>query len=742
MRGRFSSVLSRCLSAFRRCWLRHTWLSRLPLLERSHAWSARPHRRRAARCKRPAQVYPTLETLETRWTPDDLLGTVHAPLMVGGLALMPVGVVTPAGVLAKGWPSGIAPPDLTAANADLRLAQTGERDRLSDDDVASFFSAWSQASLGARTGHGDGEQEASSDAGHAGAASGGDADRRFPTAGRTEDGLGEGLDSLAGSKAASRWHPPGSDPSSSANAKANGGGGSGPGGSSTHNNGGGGSGGGGGGLNLNLPGLAALSQMLPNGNPAFASSAGTTSGTTTAPSQAAPTATPAVTSSQANVSTDSSTDPISANTAAFSTLAQNYGNTPVAYVPNVGQTDPSVNFLAQGAGFGLFLTPTGATFNMPVPSQNSTSQTPPTPGQPAASPQFDAFTMQLTGANANSTILAQNQLPSTSNYFLGNDSSQWYTDVPNYGSVQYNNIYPGVNLVYSSVNTNQFEYSFVVQPGASVSEIQQTWQGVTSASIDNNGNLILQTPGGPVVQEAPTVYQTDASGNQVPVSVTQVVTNGNQTSFQVGAYDASKPLVIDPSIAYSTYLGGSNADYGYGIAVDGSGNAYVTGYTTSTNFPTQSGLQSSNEAESNAFITKFNSTGGLIYSTYLGGSGGTFGEGIAVDTAGNAYVTGETGSDFPTTVGALQGTISIDSTAAFVSKLNATGDALLASTYFGGGPIRSSRGMASPWTPATMLSSPVIQTARSPAAVAMSSSPSSAGAEARTTLSLPNSIRT
>ena len=165
-------------------------------------------------------------------------------------------------------------------------------------------------------------------------------------------------------------------------------------------------------------------------------------------------------------------------------------------------------------------------------------------------------------------------------------------------------------------------------------------------SLDRAGNLVLHTSGGDIVEHAPIVYQ-EVNGQHKSVAGRYVLKGNQQVGFQVGRYDHGKPLVIDPVMSYSTYLG---TGIGSSIAVDSSGSAYVTGTTFSTNFPTKHPLQANNAGEEDVFVTKFNANGSaLVYSTYLGGSSFDWGTSIAVDPAGNAYVAGFTSSnDFPT----------------------------------------------------------------------------------------------
>jgi hypothetical protein len=296
--------------------------------------------------------------------------------------------------------------------------------------------------------------------------------------------------------------------------------------------------------------------------------------------------------------------------------------------------------------------------------------------------------MKLLHANPAAKVTGTDELPGTSSYFIGNDPKKWRSNVPTYAKVKYEGIYSGIDLVYYG-NQRQLEYDFVVAPGADPSRIRFKFRGAGTLRIDDRGDLLLEAEGDEIRLQKPQVYQ-ETSGTRKAVEGHYRMAGANTISFRVADYDRSRPLIIDPVLVYSTYLGGTSTDIGIGIAVDSSGNAYLTGETTSTNFPTVNALQSSCGGGcangSNAFVAKINASGSaLIYSTYLGGSVGDQGVGVAVDSSDNAYVTGYTqSSDFPT-VNALQSSIGSGRVAdAFVAKINASGSALIYSTYLGG----------------------------------------------------------
>jgi len=409
-----------------------------------------------------------------------------------------------------------------------------------------------------------------------------------------------------------------------------------------------------------------------------------------------------------------------------------YGKLPLAFEINEGQTDSQVKFLSRGSGYTLFLTGSEAVLAVREPSasrpqggripnlkygtanpaqRRSTQARPPDLGirtldlgllpidlrqsamgnSPAPSPQLQTpavLRMKLVGANAAAKVVGAEELPGRSNYFLGKDPKKWRTGVANYAKVRYEGVYPGVDVVYYG-KQRQIEHDFVVSPGTDPATIKLAIEGADSLGLDKQGNLVAQLTSGMVVLNKPAVYQPGNSNSEIqnPKSVDGrfLLLADNRIGFEIGSYDKTRPLVIDPVLLYSTYLGGSVSDGGYGIAVDAAGSAYVTGYTGSPDFPTANPLQPSLSGYDNAFVAKLNPTGSaLVYSTYLGGSGGDIGYGIAVDMVGNAYVAGLTSSsDFPT-ANPLQDAYGGGDYDGFVAKLSSTGSALVFSTYLGG----------------------------------------------------------
>jgi hypothetical protein len=339
-----------------------------------------------------------------------------------------------------------------------------------------------------------------------------------------------------------------------------------------------------------------------------------------------------------------------------------YGQLPLSFEVNQGQAAAAVDYLARGSGYTRELTPTQAVLGLTQAK-----------GASGKAPAQDVLSVGLVGGNPSAPVVALDKLPGVSNYFIGNDPSKWLTDVPNYGEVEYQNVYRGIDLVYYG-NQGQLEYDFVLAPGADPNAIRLSVQGAQGVSLDAQGNLVLHAAGGDVVQHAPVVYQ-DVGGQRQAVTGQFVLDGNGQVAFQVGAYDRGAPLVIDPVLAYSTYLGGSSQEQSNGIAVDSAGDTYITGETF-TNSPRSTG---------EVFVAKLNASGtALVYTTYLGGSSDDdIGNAIAVDASGDAYVTGfATSANFPTTAGAFQRTAAYGG--AFVTKLNATGSALVYSTYLAG----------------------------------------------------------
>jgi len=299
---------------------------------------------------------------------------------------------------------------------------------------------------------------------------------------------------------------------------------------------------------------------------------------------------------------------------------------------------------------------------------------------------------EFIGANAYPEIIGESRLSHNCNYFYGNDPSKWRTDVPNYSAITYKDIWPGIDLRYHG-NSKGMKYDFIVNPGADISLIRIKYDGVEGLDVTPNGDLEAATRFGPFYERIPQVYQ-EIGGTKQEVSGRYVTRELGVFGFDVEGYNLSFTLLIDPELVYSTYLGGSGDDVGYHLALDDSGNAYVSGWTFSVDFPTVNPYDDAFDWVDDIFVTKMNLTGGgIVYSTYIGGNGGDEGLDIAVDDLGCAYLTGRTFStNFPTINAydmSYNGWWDV-----FVTKLNSSGDSLLYSTYIGGSHIEQGYGIA------------------------------------------------
>src|ERR1039457_2254904 len=393
---------------------------------------------------------------------------------------------------------------------------------------------------------------------------------------------------------------------------------------------------------------------------------------------------------------------------------------PLSFEANQGPAGSNVQFLSRGSGYALFLTPGKVVLNLERQQPASAKPTPQTPDGASV----DTLRMTLIGANPKASMVGLDPQAGVVSYFVGNDPKNWRSGIPTYGKVNYPQIYPGVNLVFYG-SQRQLEYDFVVAPGADPSRIAWRIDGAR-ASVDAEGNLALSAPNGPAAFKKPVLYQLD--GDRKTSVEGWFAVAGNQVRFRLGSYDHSKELIVDPVLSYASYLAGSLTDHigwtlgpgisavgtSQGLALDSAGSVYVAGDTYSIDFPTKNPYQGAPPVKGpaggptvppgdwpSAFVTKFSPDGSsLVYSTYLGGNSYDYIYAIAVDSNGNAYVTGQTNSpNFPVTNGAYQtmcdtvpyntgqqpssgcGTSNVS---AFVTKLNATGTSLVYSTFLGG----------------------------------------------------------
>ncbi|MDD3136155.1 MAG: pectinesterase family protein, partial [Methanoregula sp.] len=341
----------------------------------------------------------------------------------------------------------------------------------------------------------------------------------------------------------------------------------------------------------------------------------------------------------------------------------------IPFIQNDGQQPDDVKFYADTFYGTAYITGTDLTHAVAVTKDNETYGV-------ALKEQF------VTADGTAITFMPEGVDPAETrvSYFIGNDSSKWQTGLSTYTSILLGELYPGIT-VSAKAHGNNVEKLFTVATGADPADINVKVLGAKSIAVADDGSLSITIGDGKVTMAAPKAFQDDKR-----VMVTYRVFGNGTYGFTVGDYDRSQTLVIDPSLAYSTYLGGSADDYGYSLAVDTYGNVYVTGRTNSADFPKTAGaFQESLKGGKDLFVTKLNADGtALVYSTYLGGSADDYGRSVAVDTSGNAYVTGYTAStDFPTTTGAFQASHA-GGNDLFVTKLNADGTALVYSTYLGG----------------------------------------------------------
>ncbi len=368
------------------------------------------------------------------------------------------------------------------------------------------------------------------------------------------------------------------------------------------------------------------------------------------------------------------------------------GQLPLIFERNRGQADSKVNFLARGAGYSLFLDPTGAVLALQTASKSRREQ---------------FVSMTLVGANPAAATTGTDPLPGKSNYIIGNDPHQWHSGIPQFAGVHYASVYPGIDLVFYG-NQGHLEYDFKVAPGADPSQPELQFDGTSKLEL-SGGDLILtgENEGGLRLQ-APNIYQRDGDRRE-PVAGRFVLRAGNRVGFEVGPYDHSRELVIDPELNFSTYFGGSGAVTSPSVAVDVAGNIYLVGSTTpnATGFPGQS-ISTQIGPGNNIFVAKINPSQPptVVYETFLGGSGTDTSIGIGVDNGGKAYLVGNTTSlDFPTSGTNILGyqtspetkgpqCASITCTSLFVTVLNAAGSApLIYSSYVSGNGNDQASGM-------------------------------------------------
>jgi hypothetical protein len=340
---------------------------------------------------------------------------------------------------------------------------------------------------------------------------------------------------------------------------------------------------------------------------------------------------------------------------------------PLSFIANAGQADANVRFMVKAGKQTIFFTSQEIVFAASEQAEGEDTRS-------------SVVRLRFAGANEEVKVEGEKPLPGVANFFLGNDPEKWRTDVPTYAAITYQNLYPGIGLIYSG-KQGRLKSEFIVAAGADPTVITMDYGGASDMYVREDGALVLETPIGKLVEAPPVIYQM-IDEERVTVEGGYHLLGEGEVVFILDDYVSTEPLIIDPTLVYSTYLGGSSREGGCGITVDDVGNVYLAGATISDDFPTETPLpQPSGSGHWNAFVAKLDASGtALVYCTYLGGSGGDYGRGIAVDAERNAYVIGETGStDFPT-----KNPFQADPNSIFVTKLDSNGSSLVYSTYLGG----------------------------------------------------------
>ncbi|HEY2932359.1 MAG TPA: SBBP repeat-containing protein, partial [Acidobacteriota bacterium] len=350
------------------------------------------------------------------------------------------------------------------------------------------------------------------------------------------------------------------------------------------------------------------------------------------------------------------------------------GSLPLGFEANRGQTDPEVKFLSRAPAYTLFLTSTEVVLVLRKPRQPES-----TGGDEVV------LRMQFPGSNAAPHVRGLDELPGKVHYFIGNRPTDAPITAPSYRKVKYEEVYPGVDLIFYSRH-GELEYDFVFAPGVDTNNVRLSFEGAEHFMLDGKGDLILQIAGGQVRMARPVLYQ-ESGGVKHEISGGYAIRDRSEVAFRVDDYDVASPLVVDPVLSYSTYVGGSDSDVAHAIALDTQGNAYIAGETRSIDLPSQTGI--STGAFGKVFIAKINAAADfIVYTIILGGTKNldrAFG--VAVDAEGYVYVTGEAGSDNFPTRNAFQSFCVLGSLGgcqdAFVAKIDPTGTELIYSTFYG-----------------------------------------------------------
>ena len=363
-----------------------------------------------------------------------------------------------------------------------------------------------------------------------------------------------------------------------------------------------------------------------------------------------------------------------------------YGRLPVYFERNVGQADDDADFVARTSRYTAFVSSDSALFSLPTSTGEGGR------GDETSAGPGHFLSMELLGAAADVAPAAERRLPGVANYLVGSDPAAWRTHVPTFGQVRYRDVYPSVDLVYRG-DGDRLKYDVIVRPGGDPDVVRLGFGEGTPVTVDDGGDLLVGARGRQLRHEQPVVYQV-VDGRRRTVDARYVVDPGGSVRFGLGEHDPGLALVIDPAVVYATNLGGALGDSATDVEADASGAAVVVGSTSSTNFPTANALDATPNGASDVFVAKLNAAGtALVYSTYLGGTAADAANGVDLDASGNVYVTGSTSStNFPT-ANAIQAARAGGSDA-FVAKLAANGSGLIYSTYLGGAAEDVGRGIA------------------------------------------------
>jgi uncharacterized repeat protein (TIGR01451 family) len=372
---------------------------------------------------------------------------------------------------------------------------------------------------------------------------------------------------------------------------------------------------------------------------------------------------------------------------------------PLIFEPNQGQADADVRFLAQGHGYSLFLDATSAIFTTQSPMHERTGQ---------------VVRMKLMRSNLSAPASATHPLPGRSNYLIGSDPKKWHIGIPQFAGVRYQNVYPGIDLDFYG-NEGRLEYDFRIAPGADPSQAELQFDGVTKLQLSGGDLILTEKDQGGLRLHAPQIYQIDGKQRKA-IEGRFILRSNNRVAFEIGAYDRSRELVIDPVLTFSTYFGGIGSETFPSVAINGDGNIYLAGSTQSSpaaSFPNSSSTTqtlipstlSLTTTNNHIFVTKIfpSQPPTVAYETFIGGSGSDTSVGLRVDNSGQAYIVGNTTSpDFPTSGVPYQTTpqtkgpqcASLSCTSVFVSVLNSQGSALNYSSYLSGNGNDQASGMS------------------------------------------------